>query len=61
MDGELRHQSVSADERTVFAGGISIGYDFGSILADISAHRWHDIDSFSVNGHKYDSDENNYF
>ncbi|KZR63451.1 hypothetical protein PMIT1303_01820 [Prochlorococcus sp. MIT 1303] len=45
----------------MLVGGIGIGYDFGSIRADISAHRWHDIDSFSVGGHKYDSDVNNYF
>ncbi|KZR76365.1 hypothetical protein PMIT1323_01206 [Prochlorococcus marinus str. MIT 1323] len=61
VDGDLRGQSVSADERTVLAGGIDIGCDFGSIRADISAHRWHDIHSFIVTGHKYDSDENNYF
>ena len=60
VDGDLHGQSVSADERAVLAGGIAIGYDFGSIRADISAHRWHDIDSFSLNGHKYDFDENNY-
>ena len=61
MDGDLHGQSVSADERNVLVGGIGVGYDFGSIRADISAHRWHDIDSFSVGGHKYDSDVKNYF
>ncbi len=61
MDGDLHGQSVSADERNVLVGGIGIGYDFGSIRADISVHRWHDIDTFSVGGYKYDPNMNNLF
>ncbi|KZR63122.1 hypothetical protein [Prochlorococcus sp. MIT 1306] len=61
MDGDLHGQSVSADERNVLVGGIGIGYDFGSIRADMSAHRWHDIGSFSGGGYKYDPNMNNLF
>ena len=61
VDGSYYGHSVSADGRSVLAGGIGIGYDFGSVRADISVSRtWSYVDSFTVSGYKFDSGDNNY-
>ena len=53
--------SISGDTRTVLAGGIGIGYDFGPVRTDLSVSRsWGHTDNVNYRGIEYDVDDDAY-